>query len=125
MIRKIVATAAPPPAGNYSQGIVASGEFLFISGQTPRLADGTRLKGRPFSDDARQVMNNVKEIAEAAGFDLATQCVKIVVYLTEWANKPEFDRVLAVYFPKTRPARTIVQSSFVDFSVELEAVLVR
>lgn len=125
MIRKIVTTAAPPPAGNYSQGIVASGEFLFISGQTPRLADGTRLKGHPFADDARQAMNNIKEIAEAAGFVLSTQCVKIVVYLTELANKTEFDRVFADYFHEIRPARSVVQSSFREFTVEVEAILVR
>lgn len=125
MIRPVVTPSAPPPAGTYSQAMEASGAFLFISGQTPRLPDGTRFKGRPFEDDIHQVMRNLSAIAEAAGYDLRTGCVKVLAYLTDLENKAVFDRVYAEYVGSPPPARSVVQSSFTDFSVEVEAILVR
>lgn len=124
MIKQVVTTVSPPPAGTYSQAIVANGEFLFVSGQTPRLADGTRIRGA-FRDDARQAMENVKAIADAAGYDLRMHFVKAVIYLSKMSDKTDFDSVFAEYVGHIPPARSIVQSSFTDFTVEIEAVLVR
>lgn len=124
MIKQITTATSPPPAGAYSQGIVTSGEFLFVSGQTPRLADGTRIRGA-FGDDARQAMENIKAIADAAGFDLRQHFVKAVVYLSKMSDKTEFDGVFAEYIGKVPPARSIVQSSFTEFTIEIEAILVR
>ncbi|GGF50485.1 enamine deaminase RidA [Azorhizobium oxalatiphilum] len=125
MIRPIVTPSAPPPAGTYSQAMEASGTFLFLSGQTPRLPDGTRLKDRPFEEDIHQVMRNLTAVAEAAGYNLKTDCVKVLAYLTDLSNKAVFDRVYAEYIGNPPPARSVVQSSFTDFSVEVEAILVR
>lgn len=57
---------APPPAGTYSQAIQANG-LLFVSGQTPRLPDGTRLNDQPFAVQARQTLTNLEHVAAAAG----------------------------------------------------------
>ena len=125
MRRIVTTTNAPPPAGHYSQAVIASGEFLFVSGQTPRHPDGERMTGQPFVADARQALTNLKAIVEAAGYDLAKDCVKVVVYLRDLGDKSEFDAVFAEFTGPQPPARSIVQSSFKDFSVEIEAVLVR
>lgn len=125
MIRQVVSVSAPPPpAGTYSQAIVAGGEFLFVSGQTPRLADGTRIRGA-FRDDARQAMENLKIVAEAAGYDLRKHFAKAVIYLSDMSNKTEFDSVFAEYVGEVPPARSIVQSSFTEFTIEVEGIFAR
>ncbi|MDB5541656.1 MAG: hypothetical protein JWQ89_3383 [Devosia sp.] len=123
--RIIVTDSAPPPAGAYAQAVEASGPFVFISGQTPRLPDGTRLTGAPFEQQARQTMENIKALAIAAGCDLATQCVQMTVYLRDLDNRELFDRVMAEYVSQSPPARAVVQSNLVGTALQVQAVLSR
>src|ERR1700712_3420278 len=55
-----------PPGGHYSHATVANG-FVFVSGQLPIAADGTRLVDAPFEAQARQVLDNLRTVLEAAG----------------------------------------------------------
>jgi len=60
---QIMTEDAPPPGGSYSQAI-RSGEFLFISGQTPRnlsreIVDGT------IEEQAQRAFTNLAKVAEA------------------------------------------------------------
>jgi len=121
--RAVQTPKAPLPAGTYSQAIVTSGTLVFISGQTPRFSDGQRLIGADFEAQALQAMENLKAIAEAAGGTLDTHCAKVTVYLRDIEDRFAFDRVYAKYVGKTPPARAIVQSNFVEFDVEVEAIL--
>jgi reactive intermediate/imine deaminase len=123
MSKNVVATdTAPPPAGTYSQAVLADGPFLFISGQTPRTADGTRLTGASLEAKARQALDNLAAVANAAGLSL-NDAVKVTVYLKDLAAKPEFENVYRDYFADPAPARSIVQSSFIDFDLEIDAIL--
>ena len=123
MSKKVVATdTAPPPAGAYSQAVLADGPFLFISGQTPRTADGTRLTDASIEAKTRQALDNLAAVANAAGLSL-NDAVKVTVYLKDLAAKPVFERVYRNYFSDPAPARTIVQSSFIDFDLEIDAIL--
>ena len=125
-MKRIVDTAlAPPPAGAYAQAVEASGTFLYISGQTARLPDGTRLTDRSFEDQARQAMENVQALATAAGYDLASGCVQITTYLRDLDDRVVFDRVLAEYVGESLPARALVQSNLVGTDLQVQAVLVR
>jgi 2-iminobutanoate/2-iminopropanoate deaminase len=60
---------APAPGGTYTQVIVASG-LLWIAGQTPRAPDGTLITGS-FAEQARQTLDNVQAVAQAAGTTLS------------------------------------------------------
>lgn len=125
-VRKPVFTKyAPPPAGTYSQAVVARGDFVFISGQTPRRADGVRLGKVDFRAQAIQTMENLKAVTEAAGCTLADNCVQVTVYLQNFEDRFTFDEVFATYVGDVPPARAIVQSSFVEFDVEVTAILVK
>ncbi len=125
-MKRIVDTAlAPPPAGAYAQAVEASGTFLYISGQTARLPDGTRLTDRPFEEQARQVMDNVQAVAKAAGYDLASQCVQVTAYLRNLEDRDAFDRVMAEYTYQSPPARALVQSNLVGTDLQVQAVLAR
>src|SRR5712691_4880567 len=59
MSRESISTpSAPKPAGSYSQAIRANG-FSFISVQTPRRSDGSRLSGAPFDEQALLAIENL------------------------------------------------------------------
>jgi 2-iminobutanoate/2-iminopropanoate deaminase len=110
---------APPPGGSYSQAI-RSGEFLFISGQTPRnlsrdIVDGT------IEEQAQRAFTNLSKVAEAGGATLA-DAVQVTVYLRDFASFDDMDRVFARFFPEPRPARTTIQTN-IPVEVEVDAVL--
>lgn len=125
MKRSVYTPDAPQPQGTYEQAVCARGEMVFISGQTPRRADGSLLEGASFEEKAAQAMDNLDTVARAAGCNLADHCVKVTVYLKNLDDRHEFDAVFARYFGDTPPARAIVQSGFTDFELEVDAILVR
>lgn len=115
---------APPPAGSYSQAVSAGG-LLFISGQTPRHPDGTRLVDEPFEVQARAALKNVESIAKTAGLSLSSAAM-VTVFLTEPGRQAaEFDRVYRDFLDASvpYPARAIVQSSLPNGAIEITAVI--
>ena len=117
---------APQPSGTYSQGIsvTAGARLVFLSGQTPRTPAGTLLQDASFADQARQALDNLQALANAADLTL-DDAVKVTVYLRDMADKAVFDQVYAGYVSPPLPARAVVQSSFVEFALEVDAVLAR
>lgn len=104
MKREIVHTdSAPPAVAVYSQGIIASGTFVFVSGQvgmdpqTKQLPEGVRAQ-------TERALNNIKAIVEAAGSDLA-HVVKVTVYLHDIADYAAMNEVYKQYFNDRPPAR--------------------
>ncbi|MBO4223911.1 RidA family protein [Bradyrhizobium neotropicale] len=121
--RQAISTvAAPPPAGPYSQAISAEGRFVFLAGQTPRTRDGRRISDALFVEQARLALDNLEAAARASGLSLR-HAVKINVYLRSLEDIPAFNQVFAEYIGDPPPARTLTQSSFIDFAVEIDAIL--
>ena len=121
---RAVAPAHSPSSGNrfLSPG-VDTGDYLYISGQGPRRADGTT----PPSPDAqfRQALDNVKAVVESAGLTL-DNVVYVQVYLTDIGSYSEMNRVFGEYFPKTPPARAVLGVyALPDPPVQINAVAVR
>lgn len=103
----VIATdRAPAPAGHYSQA-VASGGFLFISGQLPIRPDGTALAGASFETQAAQAIDNLLAILAAAGGTPA-QLVRVTAYIVDVTNWPRFNAVYAARLGEARPARSVV-----------------
>jgi 2-iminobutanoate/2-iminopropanoate deaminase len=119
--RAIHTALAASPAGTYNQA-VAAGEFVFISGQTPRLANGDRLLNVPFGEQASAVLDNLEAIAAAAGLSLG-DAVNVTVYLSDPTNAAEFARLYKTRVGSVLPARAIVQSSLTVGALEVTAVL--
>ncbi|PKW16409.1 RidA family protein [Saccharopolyspora spinosa] len=120
----ITSADAPPPAGTYSQAVLADGT-LYISGQTPRLPDGRRCTDEPFRTQARLTLANLNGIADAAGTRLADAAF-VTVYLRDPRSQAtEFDAVYQdVIGPTdTPPARAIVQSDLPNGEIEVTAVI--
>ncbi|MSO48950.1 MAG: RidA family protein [Acidobacteria bacterium] len=114
---------APLPAGSYNIAVEAGG-LVFLAGQTPRDRDNVRHGDKPFAVQARMTLDNLEAAANAAGLSLK-DAVRVGVFLKNPADAKEFDTIYKEYVGDPLPARTLVQSSFAGFDIEVDAVLVR
>lgn len=122
MIRKaFTSESTPPPAGTYSVAMQA-GHLVFLSGQTPRDRANVRHGDKPFAVQARMALDNLEAAANSAGLSLR-DAVKVGVFLRDMANAQEFDAIYATYVGTPPPARTLTQSCFTAFDIEVDAVL--
>ena len=121
MTRKpVLSQEAPQPSGGYSQGIVAGG-FVYLAGQGPFDADGTRV-GTTVAEQVRQVLENLDAVARAAGGTLRN-AVRCGMYISDMAHFDEMDAEYRRFFSEPMPARTTIQSDLVGFDVEGDAVV--
>lgn len=123
------------PLGNYPH-LKAAGDFLFLSGTTARLSDGTPggmvtgPDGSQRPDAAAQtriVIEQLRATLDAAGASLR-DCVEITVFLKTMRDFAAFNRVYAEYFDADGPARTtvgIVELPHPELVVELRVVAYR
>ena len=117
-VRQVVSTdKAPAAIGPYSQAIKA-GEFLYVSGQIP-VDPSTGNVPAAIADQARQSLENLKAIVEAAGYTLA-DVVKTTVFAADIANFAEINGVYAEYFSHEAPARSFVAVKDLPKGVGLE-----
>lgn len=115
---------APAAIGPYSQA-VRSGNTVYFSGAIPLVpATGEVVEG-DITAQARQVFDNLKAVAEAAGGSLA-DAVKLNIYLTDLANFAKVNEVMARYFSEPYPARAAVGVKELPRGavVEADAILV-
>ena len=110
------------PGGHYSHAVVANG-FVFVSGQLPIAADGTKLVDAAFTDQAKQVLDNVRIALDAAGSSIS-RLVQVRVYVDDLVNWPAFNAVYAEWAGSAKPARAVVPTGplHFGFKVEVEAV---
>lgn len=105
--KKVISTPnAPAAIGPYSQAIGA-GSLVFASGQIP-VDPRTGEMPEGIEAQARQAMENVKALLEAAGTSLAN-VVKTTCFLADIRDFAAFNAVYAEYFPANAPARSCVQ----------------
>ena len=121
--RRVIAPPGVKPIGPYSPGIL-TGDFLHVSGQGGRDAGGT-LPGT-VEGQARQTLQNVKAIVEAAGLTME-HVVYSQVYLDDMSHYDAMDRVWKEFFPRAPPARAVlgVYKLPTDIAVEINAVAFR
>lgn len=115
--------SAPLPAGTYSVAMQV-GNLVFLSGQTPRDRANVRHGDKPFSFQARMALDNLEAAANSAGLTLR-DAVKVGVFLKDMTNAQEFDVIYSTYVGVPPPARTLTQSGFTAFDIEIDAILSR
>ena len=114
---------AQSPSSRFLSAGVDAGDYLYISGQGPRRADGTVPSA--FGPQFRQALDNVRAVLESAGLTL-DNVVYVHVYLTDIGGYAEMNRVFGEYFPKTPPARAVLGvSALPDPPVQINAVAIR
>lgn len=118
-----LAQSAPGPNDAPRSPSFDAGDYLYISGQGPRRADGTT--PTKFTDQVRQSLDNVKRLVETAGLTL-DRVVYLQVYLEDTSRYSELNEVFSAYFPKDPPARGVLGVVRVpEPSLQITAVAVR
>jgi len=110
---------APAAIGTYSQAI-RTGDLVFLSGQIPLDPTTMKFVDGDFEARARQVFENLKAVASAAGGDL-DRVVKLTVFLTDLANFATVNSVMEDYFQKPFPARAAVGVAELPKGADVEA----
>jgi 2-iminobutanoate/2-iminopropanoate deaminase len=119
----IAADGAPAAVGPYSHA-VRSGDFLFLSGQTP-LDPGTgRLVEGGIGDQTRRCLQNLQAVCDAAGASLSN-AVRCGIYVTDMGTFAEVNEAYATFFDSAPPARSTigVASLPVGAQVEIDAIV--
>lgn len=126
MTKRILATEKAPAAlGPYSQGVAASGEMIFVSGQIPiDPATGALVEG-DIARQTTQCMDNIIAILAEAGAT-AENIVKTTIYLKDMDNFGAVNEAYGKYFKGDAPARGCVEVARLpkDMQVEIEAIAV-
>ncbi|MCE5333817.1 MAG: RidA family protein [Desulfobacteraceae bacterium] len=98
---------APAAIGPYSQAIRANG-FIFVSGQIPIVPKTGEIVQGGFAEQARQSLENVRQILLAAGSGL-DKVTAVDVFITDMALFAAFNGIYAEFFTSHKPARAVVE----------------
>ncbi len=125
MSRKIIHTdRAPAAIGPYSQAVQA-GDTVYLSGQIGLDPASMNLVEGGLDAQARQVLTNLRAVAQAAGADLSDM-VKLNVYLPDLSQFARVNELMAEFFSEPYPARAAVGVAALPKGalIEIEGVLV-
>lgn len=118
-------TGTAAPGGHYSHG-VGYGDLLFVSGQLGIRQDGSHTADDIFEVQARQALQNMLAVLDAAGSG-PQDVLKVTVYIVDVANWPRLNKVYAEVMGDARPARAVVPVPALHYGylVEIDAIAVR
>ena len=118
-------TVPTPLKPHYSNSIrTKSGPLLFISGQVGLDEKGELVGKGDIQAQAKQVLENLKNIVEANGGSMK-DIVQVTVYVTDIAAFESISDIRETYFPKEGPASAIVEVSALawpEFLIEISAI---
>jgi reactive intermediate/imine deaminase len=120
---KIVSTESAPAArGHYSQAVVHDG-VVYVAGQLPIVPGDAERRLATFEEQARQVIDNVMAILQAAGSG-PERVLKSTVYIADVSHWPAFNAIYAEKFAGHKPARTVVPVAALHYGylVEMDVI---
>jgi 2-iminobutanoate/2-iminopropanoate deaminase len=126
MLRQIIETdQAPQPLGAYSQGVIAQGRFIFISGQvgidpmTRKLVDGG------IEAQTRQALQNLNAVLEG-GNAMLRNVIKTTILLQNISDFKTVNAIYDTFFPDKPPARSTFGGLELPYGalVEIECIAV-
>ena len=125
---KIQTQNAPAAIGPYSQAVQAGGT-IYVSGQLPINPATGEFAGADIRAQARQSLDNVKAIVEAAGLKVG-DIVKTTVFVKDLNDFATVNATYEAFFTEhnaTFPARSCVEVARLpkDVKIEIEAIAVR
>ncbi len=110
---------APEAIGTYSQAVKVD-NTVYLSGQIPLDPATMTLVEGGFEAQAEQVFKNLDAVCKAANGDL-NRIVKLNLYLTDLANFPTLNEVMARHFKEPFPARAAIGISQLPKGALVEA----
>ena len=120
--RIIFTNKAPKAIGPYSQGVQTE-TMVFTAGQAGLdPATGELVEGG-IEAQTRQVMNNIKNVLEAADSSMSL-VVKTTVFLKDMNDFAKMNTVYGEFFPLNPPARTTIAAAALPKGalVEIETI---
>ena len=122
-MNKIIFTdKAPKALGAYSQAMICNG-FAFLSGQIPLDPATGQLVEGDITAQTERVLQNLKNVLEAAGCSLAS-VAKTTVYLKDMGEFAAMNEVYGRYFGANPPARATIGAARLprDVKVEIDCI---
>lgn len=115
---------ASEPVSHYTDA-VQFGDLLYVSGCAPFDSQGDVVGENDVVAQARQVLNNLRDIIRVAGAEMK-DVLKVTVYLINVDDRKAINPVRQEFFGDARPASTLIGvTAFVHpkMLVEIEAVV--
>jgi reactive intermediate/imine deaminase len=106
----------------YSYGL-RTGDTLFLSGLIPRNGRDNTIVTGDIAVQTRAVLDNAKELLDAAGLSLA-HVVSARVFLPDLADFEAMNRIYREYFPDAPPARATVGAALTAPGYKVEMTFV-
>ena len=100
---------------------VRAGDFIFVSGQVPKDAEGNMFSGT-IEEETRWCIEAVRRALKEAGADLE-DVVKATVFLEDARDFGRYNGVFAKMFPNAALARTTVEArAVINTKIEIDAI---
>jgi 2-iminobutanoate/2-iminopropanoate deaminase len=101
---------------------VRAGDFIFVSGQVAKDADGKMLGGT-IEDETAGTIESIKRVLAHEGATLA-DVVKVTTYLADARDFGRYNRVFTEYFKEAVLARTTIEArAVISTMIEMDAVV--
>jgi 2-iminobutanoate/2-iminopropanoate deaminase len=122
MLKKAISAKGAVSVGPYSHGI-DSGEFIFLSGQTPVDSNTGKLVEGDITVQTEQCFINLFNVLRAAGLS-PENVVKVNVFLTDMNNFQAMNSIYATKFPAPYPARTTIGVASLPLGAQVEIEMI-
>jgi 2-iminobutanoate/2-iminopropanoate deaminase len=100
---------------------VRAGDFIFVSGQVAKDADGNMCVGN-IEEETRWTIETIRRILQEGGADLS-DVVRVTTYLDDTRNFGRYNKIFGEYFKDATLARTTVEArAVIDCKIEMEAI---
>lgn len=100
---------------------VRAGDFIFVSGQVAKDADGNMCAGN-IEQETRWTIESIERILAEEDASLA-DVVKVTAFLDDPRNFGRYNKIFAEYFKDATLARTTVQArAVIECKIEMDAV---
>lgn len=122
-IQPVSTSNAPQAIGPYSQAVKAN-NLAFLSGQIPLDPATMEIVSGGIEAQTHRVFQNLAAVIEASGAS-SSDVVKLTIYLTDLAEFPTVNEIMAGYFSEPYPARATIEVSALPKGslVEVDAIV--
>jgi 2-iminobutanoate/2-iminopropanoate deaminase len=122
MAKRAITTPKAKAIGPYSMAI-ETGDLVFVSGQIPLDAATGKLVDGDISAQARQSLENLKIILEAAGLGFG-HVVKTTIFLTNMGDFAAVNEVYKAYVGEPYPARSTIAVAALPMAAKVEIEMI-
>ena len=122
MAKRAITTPKAKAIGPYSMAMEA-GDLVFLSGQIPLDASTRKLVEGDISAQAKQSLENLKTILEAAGLGFG-HVVKTTIFLVSMADFAAVNEVYKAYMSEPYPARSTFAVAALPMGAKVEIEMI-